>query len=114
MDYRPKNVTVNKENHTLEITWNDNLVSTYPLPQLREACPCVECRGGHAFMGPNYEPDNLLDLKPKLPENAYILEGASLVGNYALQLNWKDNHSTGIYSWDMLRRLSPQQPDEEN
>ena len=111
MDYRPTNITVNKTEQTLEITWNDGLVSRYPLPQLREACPCVECRGGHAFMGPEFEPDNLLTLKPKLPDNAYQITDAQFVGNYALQLSWADGHSTGIYTWEMLRRLSPEPGD---
>jgi len=29
------------------------------------------------------------------------------VGNYALSLNWADGHSTGIYSFRMLRALCP-------
>jgi DUF971 family protein len=26
------------------------------------------------------------------------------VGRYAIQFNWQDGHSGGIYSWDYLRR----------
>jgi DUF971 family protein len=26
------------------------------------------------------------------------------VGRYAIQFNWQDGHSSGIYSWDFLRR----------
>ncbi len=109
--FQPTNITVNKSEGYLEIIWNDGLVSQYPLPQLREACPCVECRGGHAFMGPEYEPDDLLTLKPKLPDNAYQFVKAELIGNYALQISWADGHMAGIYSWEMLRRLSPQKPE---
>jgi DUF971 family protein len=29
------------------------------------------------------------------------------VGNYALSLTWQDGHSTGIYSFRMLRQLCP-------
>lgn len=108
---RPANITVNKEEQFLEITWDDGLISHYPLPQLREACPCVECRGGHSNMGQAFEPDNLLTLKPKLSSNAYQVNDAHLVGNYALQLAWADGHDTGIYTWDMLRRLSPETED---
>ena len=28
------------------------------------------------------------------------------VGNYAVQIHWSDGHSTGIYSWETLRRAS--------
>jgi DUF971 family protein len=27
------------------------------------------------------------------------------VGRYALQFNWADGHSSGIYSWEYLRRM---------
>jgi DUF971 family protein len=29
---------------------------------------------------------------------------AHAVGRYALQFNWLDGHSAGIYSWEFLRR----------
>jgi DUF971 family protein len=31
---------------------------------------------------------------------------AELVGNYALQINWSDQHSSGIYSFQYLRSIS--------
>jgi DUF971 family protein len=34
------------------------------------------------------------------------------VGNYALQLTWKDGHKYGIYSWEFLRQLCPKEPVE--
>jgi DUF971 family protein len=27
------------------------------------------------------------------------------VGHYAVQITWKDGHSTGIYTWENLREL---------
>ena len=35
--------------------------------------------------------------------------GAELVGNYALQIEWSDSHGSGIYSFQYLREISPQQ-----
>ena len=29
------------------------------------------------------------------------------VGNYAVQIFWNDGHSTGIYSYDHLRKICP-------
>jgi DUF971 family protein len=29
------------------------------------------------------------------------------VGNYAMNIVWKDGHATGIYSWEYLRRICP-------
>ena len=101
---QPKSITLNKNAGYLEIIWNDDRVCHYPLSELREACPCVECRGGHEFMGREFEPDNLLTLKPK---RSYAVQSLELVGNYALQPSWDDGHHTGIYTWDYLWRLCP-------
>ena len=105
MPYRPTNITLNKPEETLEIDWDDGLRSRYPLSQLREACPCVECRGGHANMGMAHAPDDILKL---VPSRSYMITGLSPVGNYALQPSWDDGHETGIYTWEYLRVLSPQ------
>lgn len=101
---RPKAITLNKNEAFLEIAWEGDQVCRYPLGQLREACPCVECRGGHQFMGREHDPDNLLELKPK---RSYGIQKIDMVGNYALQPTWDDGHQTGIYTWDYLRRLCP-------
>ena len=101
---KPKAITLNKNEGYLEIVWDDAQVCHYPLGELREACPCVECRGGHQFMGREYDPANLLELKPK---RSYTMQKIEMVGNYALQPTWDDGHQTGIYSWDYLKRLCP-------
>ncbi|NDJ61577.1 MAG: DUF971 domain-containing protein [Chloroflexi bacterium] len=103
---QPKAVTLNKTEGYLEITWIDDLVCRYPLPQLREACPCVECRGGHEHMGRASDPENLLTI-PLTPARSYAIETVAMVGNYALQPVWADSHDTGIYTWDYLRHLCP-------
>ncbi len=104
----PKGITLNKTEGYLEIVWNiDDEVSQYPLPQLREACPCVECRGGHAYMTPQYDPDNLLTI-PLTPARSYGVAALDLVGNYAIQPTWDDGHQTGIYTWEYLYKLRPQ------
>ncbi len=107
MDIRPQSITLNRQQGQLEVVWADGLVSRYPLGHLREACPCVECRGGHANMGLEHAPDDLLKLAPR---RSYAITGLSAVGNYALQPSWDDGHQTGIYTWEYLRLLSPQQP----
>lgn len=104
MAVRPKNITLNKTEGYLEIIWDDDQVCRYPLPQLREACPCVECRGGHAFMGREHDPDDILKL---IPKRSYTIVDMQLVGNYALQPAWDDGHSTGLYTWEYLKRLCP-------
>lgn len=103
---KPTGITLNKLAGELIITWADGATCHYPLPHLREACPCAECRGGHENMGPAGDPEDLLKLTPA---RSYTVERLEMVGNYALQPFWDDGHHTGIYTWDYLRRLCPLQ-----
>ena len=105
MSFRPTKITLNKSEAMLEIVWHDGLTSRYPLSHLREACPCVECRGGHGKMGLAHAPEDLLKLTPR---RSYGIASISPVGNYALQPRWHDGHETGIYTWQYLRLISPQ------
>ena len=99
----PTGVTHDRNERTVSITWRDGHASVFQLDVLREICPCVTCRGGHDRMGPEHDPD-ILTLTPA---RAYSLQDMQLVGNYALQFWWDDGHSSGIYTWEYLRRMCP-------
>ena len=101
---KPRAITLNKTENYLEITWSDDQMCRYPLAHLREACPCVECRGGHKNMGKAFDPDDILTL---IPKRSYTVDSINMIGNYAIQPIWDDGHSTGIYTWDYLRHLCP-------
>ncbi len=84
----------------LAIHWNDGEESYFGLELLRRACPCAACGG---------EPDVIGNISRPLVsfnEKSFQLTGFDLVGGYALQPRWADGHSTGIYSFTYLRRLS--------
>jgi DUF971 family protein len=84
----------------LAIQWNDGSESYLDLQFLRRACPCAACGG---------EPDVLGNIsRPNLSysENSFDLAGFAIVGGYAIQPRWRDGHSTGIYSFQYLRRLA--------
>lgn len=100
----PTDITLHQSVNKLVIQWSDGRTCRYPVGPLRMACPCAECRGGHANMGPQGDPDNLLDL---IPDQPYTVEHLEIVGNYALQFHWSDGHHAGIYTWDYLYRLCP-------
>ncbi len=103
---RPQAIQLNKAEGWLRISWQDGANCHYPLGPLREACPCVQCRGGHAKMGSAHEPEDLLSLH-LTPSRSYEIDELLPVGNYALQPRWSDGHDTGIYTWEFLRRLCP-------
>lgn len=110
LSIRPTGITLNKLESYLQITWSDGAVCKYPLSELREACPCVECRGGHQYMSRQYDPTNILELKPK---RSYTVTSIEQIGAYAIQPTWDDGHHTGIYTWEYLRRLCPPSDETE-
>ena len=103
---RPTAITLDRTRNVLSLPWEDGHLSEYPLAGLREACPCVECRGGHENMGAAPDPDVFLHI-PLAPAKSYTLTRLVPVGHYALQPEWSDGHHSGIYTWAYLRGLCP-------
>lgn len=83
----------------LALAWGDGVESFIDLQKLREACPCAVCQGEPDAMG--------FVVKPTVVHNAKSFQALrmQLIGGYALQMTWADGHSSGIYSYDFLRRL---------
>ena len=100
---RPKQVTADRNQGVLIISWDDGHESRYPFAGLRAVCPCVDCRGGHQNMGQPPDPRVVRDTPPL----DIKLEGLDAAGAYAIQMRWSDGHATGIYSWEMLRNACP-------
>ena len=91
----------NPDGVTYHLKFEDGLESDLSVQELRDNCPCANCRGEEVLLH-KYVPSNQNEIIPQ----GYQLENAKPVGNYALQLYWGDGHSTGIYTWEMLRKLS--------
>ena len=98
MRLEPKNIQ--QIGNELAIQWNDGLESFLDLEFLRRASPCAACGGEPDVLGNIDRPD--VSYSPE----SFALVGFELVGGYALQPRWRDGHSTGIYSFTYLRRLS--------
>jgi DUF971 family protein len=91
----------------VDIAWADGHSSHYDFAFLREHCPCATCNDERAkkesLAAMNLPASPLLPMyKPKPRARA-----ATQVGNYAIQINFTDGHSTGIFSYDYLRALCP-------
>jgi DUF971 family protein len=89
----------------LAVAWEDGAEHYFPLEFLRRACPCAACGG---------EPDALgRVIRPEVhyQEKSFDLTSYEFVGGYAIQPRWADGHSTGIYSWNYLRKLAGTIPD---
>jgi len=84
----------------LAIQWNDGTESFLDLQFLRRACPCAACGGEPDVLG------NIMRPNVSYSDNSFDLAGFQIVGGYAIQPSWADGHSTGIYSFQYLRRIS--------
>jgi|SRR5579863_689613 len=94
------------EGKGLEIDWADGHKSAWNFAWLRDACPCATCNEERHQQGrkpgeAKPKPTALLPMYAPPPRPA----SAHPVGRYALQFNWQDGHSSGIYSWEYLRRV---------
>jgi ATP-binding protein involved in chromosome partitioning len=79
----------------ITLRWADGSLDRYALEELRVNCPCAECRGRREQGRPVW-PDS------GSPRPLRV-EHAELVGGWGLSITWNDGHSTGIYSWELLR-----------
>ncbi len=96
---RPRNITVERASGVLQIEWADGVFSTYPLVWLRKHCPCASCREERHDAVLNTDPLKLMSG----PLPSAEVAGAELMGNYALRMQWRDGHDSGIYAFSALR-----------
>jgi len=94
----------------VDIVWADGHASHFEFAYLREECPCATCndaREKKASLGAAAAPAILSS--PALPmfKPKPRAQAATQVGSYAIQFNFTDGHSTGIYSYDYLRIICP-------
>ncbi len=85
----------------LAIKWDDGSESFILLEKLRRRCPCAGCHGETDILGNVYK-----NPEPPLPAAAFELVRLTGVGCYAIQPVWADGHTTGIYSFDYLKRIT--------
>src|SRR5690242_11303233 len=89
----------------LAIKWQDGTESFVPLEKLRRHCPCAGCKGEMDVMGNVYKgPD-----RPLTPLSFQLVRLVN-VGTYAVQPVWADGHSSGLFSFDYLKRLADAPP----
>ncbi len=94
--HRPTGWTIDRERRALQLAWEDGVASEYEWEPLRRACPCASCSGEGAYRG---------SMTPTTPLSATQTELVEVqpVGRYGLAPLWGDGHSTGIYTFKMLR-----------
>ena len=97
----PSNIRAHQAEQVLELAWPDDRVDRLPYRYLRGECPCATCRD-------EWTGDRILDTSTIRQD--LKLEGMEPVGSYAVRLAWNDGHSSGLFSWENLRRLAEDRP----
>lgn len=102
--------TIKRSDSSISVEWSDGSVTTIEAAPLRRACPCASCReergeGQHDKPIRRTGKMSLRVIEHTASESTAI-EAIKPVGNYALNIIWRDGHSTGIYPYGLLRELS--------
>jgi DUF971 family protein len=83
-----------QQGERIVIEWQDGRVDTLEATTLRDACPCASCQTAP------------FPLPPASPMLCRISD-VSLVGAFGMNIAFApDGHSTGIYSYEMLRDMA--------
>src|SRR4029079_18592464 len=83
---------------TITIKWGDGHETKYRARDLRLACRCALCieeKSGSPLPGTSAAPDNVR------------AKAITLVGQYAIAIEWSDGHTSGIYNFRDLRANCP-------
>jgi len=83
------------EKRILYILWNDNLQTTIELTKLRKICPCALCEKDRENKDKK--------IIPIMNTDEITVSDIQLVGNYALNIKWKDGHNSGYYNYNFIR-----------
>jgi DUF971 family protein len=90
----PARVEPTEDGARLRIVWQDGHVSELEPRMVRVNCRCAACIDEYTGQ-PRLDPAGV-------PLDVYPL-AISYVGRYALQFDFSDGHSTGIYPFELLR-----------
>jgi ATP-binding protein involved in chromosome partitioning len=95
----PEPVAIDQPSPTqVRIQWKDGHESVYETYRLRLACMCAYCVSETTG-------ERLLD--PKAVSRDVHPVAINPVGRYAVNFEWSDGHSSGIYTFERLRELCP-------
>ena len=85
----------------LSVLWADDHRSTFSSEYLRKVCPCESCHDER-----RQAETGLRVISKEIPARVEMNQ-ISGVGRYAIQIEFSDGHNTGIYSFELLRKLCP-------
>ena len=72
------------------------------LKKIRNAWTGAHCSGEKDVFGNIYK----IGEEIPLPKKSFKIRLLRPVGNYAIKIIWEDGHSNGIYTFDLVKKLS--------
>ena len=91
---KPVEIKLHQRSRVLEVQFDDGFTCNLTCEYLRVYSPSAEVRGH----GPGQE-------VLQIGKEDVNIAGIEQMGNYAIKINFDDNHDSGIYSWPMLYEL---------
>jgi DUF971 family protein len=101
-----KPVSLRREGDGLAIDWSDGARTLVAWRTLRRSCPCASCNEERQKPP---DPFKLLSEREVAAGDPQPVRMAPR-GHYAYQISWNDGHDTGIFTLELLRRLSEPRP----
>lgn len=95
------NVNIAPDGKAVILKWSDGKQTVVSGRLLRQNCPCAACVD-------EWTRERTLD-QDKVPADTKV-QRVQPIGNYALQFEFSDQHSTGIYNWVTLRGIALSKP----
>lgn len=85
-----------QDNYRFSIEWNDETIQHFRLCDVQRQCPCAHCTDemtGKPLLDPRTVPDDVRAISIRN------------VGRYGLRIQFTSGCSTGIYSFDRLKKM---------
>ncbi|MBX7171813.1 MAG: DUF971 domain-containing protein [Pyrinomonadaceae bacterium] len=88
---------IEESDSEITIEWSDDKSFLYNASQLRRVCPCAGCV--NEWTGERM-------LKAESVADDLTIKNINVVGRYALNFVFSDDHDTGIFSYKYLREIA--------
>ena len=96
------------DSKNIQITWTNKEVQKLSSELLRNNCPCAGCkelRGESQHSKPLSPKRSSLRVLDSSLEQELAIEQLWPVGNYALGIRFADGHDSGIFNFELLKKL---------
>ncbi len=108
MDMIPVGLAKQNGGRSLEIQWSDGFTQPLTARQLRDRCPCATCREKKAAEQKKATGGvRLLQIVSDAELQPLVVVRMTPTGNYAYNIVFSDGHSSGVYTLEYLRGLTP-------